>query len=503
MSQLIPIVDYDHALEGKPLRYLIGADVSQWPLVEVDVPMTEPATATVTGANILAFAQSCIGKFVDGPDVVTLATAVAMVFPDLAAYCREATNTMPWCGDFAAYVMAHFGIRPPGPDGNDVGFFYVDRWKDFGTVVPVGQEQPGDVAIFIYPGVLHHVTFVAGGGYYIGGNQSDAVTKTKFGATPSAIRRAPLVGAVVTPPPPPPSTGAFPNSGKGSWYSQFSGKYEWVDDGDTPGSAALGVPDDAQGISFYDHSTLGKWFEVLYPNGFVSIEQQTDIGPHPTTGRTIDISAAAAERAGYSPDNIRKSPNPYPTDAIVRWRAIDPPASVAGLSLIQQGIRFRDLRSAPPKPVDPVILPPDPKPEKPMPDPTTVDAAMAQIRPILVSLATSQPPSKEDIRKYLLGILGEQPSVPLLPAPPAPVTPAPVVTPPNPSGTRTDIAIGAAGLGGVLAAWLNGILSDPQALTTAIGAIVAAVKGRDILKATGGAIQAGAAKIATPPPPSS
>lgn len=495
MADLGPLVDYDRSLEGKPLRYLIGADASQWPLVEVDVPVTDPVPQTVTGADLLAFAQSCIGKFTDGPDVVTLASAVATRFPDLAAYCREASNTMLWCGDFVAYVMAHFGIRPPGPDGNDVGFFYVDRWTDFGSVVPVGQEQPGDVAIFIYPGVLHHVTFVAGGGYYVGGNQSDAVTKTRFGTTPTAIRRAPSAGAVIDPPPP---TGAFPNSGRGSWYSQYNGRYQWVDTGDAPGSAALGVPDDAQGVSFYDRSTLGKWFQVRAPNGVISLEQQTDIGPNPNTGRTIDISAAAAERFGYSPRN-------FPTDSVFSWQAVAPPAIVAGLTPQQQATRYRDSRTASKPPDPPIILPPPPPPPPPPPGgKMTVDQAMAQIRTILDNLATKGP-TPAQLDDYIITRLGGVPPVrtaPLALPPPLAVASdpaAPVVAPSNPSAVRTDIAVGALGLGGVLTAWLTGALSDPQALGATITAVIAAVKGRDFLTATKLLIQAGAAKIAPPP----
>lgn len=116
-----------------------------------------------------------------------------------------------------------------------------------------------------------------------------------------------------------PAIPTFPFSGKGSWFSQFhGGKYNWVDEGDEPNSNALGVPDSKQGISFYDRATLGKWFEVLAPNGHISIERQTDIGPHPRTGRKIDISAAAAERFGYSPRN-------FPTDSIFHWRPVDAP----------------------------------------------------------------------------------------------------------------------------------------------------------------------------------
>lgn len=128
-------------------------------------------------------------------------------------------------------------------------------------------------------------------------------------------------------------------SGKGSWYSQYRGLYNWVDNGDAPGSAALGCPDDAQGVSFYSSKTLGRWFKVKAPNGEVSIEQQTDIGPHPRTGRKIDIAAAAAERFGYTPRN-------FPTDKTFTWWPTDPPAEVASLPAKQQAIKYRDLRKA-------------------------------------------------------------------------------------------------------------------------------------------------------------
>jgi hypothetical protein len=99
----------------------------------------------------------------------------------------------------------------------------------------------------------------------------------------------------------------------------------------------LGVPDSAQGVSFLDSSTLGRWFEVEYPNGHRSIEQQTDIGPSRWTGKKIDISGAAAERAGYSPRN-------FPTGGIIKWRPVDPPAQVAGLSPKQAAVAYRDQR---------------------------------------------------------------------------------------------------------------------------------------------------------------
>lgn len=106
--------------------------------------------------------------------------------------------------------------------------------------------------------------------------------------------------------------GTVRHSGRGSWYSQYRGKYLWVDKGDKPNSNALGVPDDEQGVAFYSRETLGKWFLVTAPNGKTLKLQQTDVGPHPRTGRKIDIAAVAAEEFGYTPKN-------FPTDAIFYW----------------------------------------------------------------------------------------------------------------------------------------------------------------------------------------
>ncbi len=177
----------------------------------------------------------------------------------------------------------------------------------------------------------------------------------------------------------------FTGYGKGSWYSWFTGKYVWEDKGDKKGSNALGVPDECQGISFYDIGKLGDWYEVLFPNGVRSTEQRTETGPAPWTGRLIDISAVCAERVGYTPKT-------YPTDAIVRWRPIDPPAEVAGLSRQQQAITYYKLRNQ--RKVDPVPDPvPTPTPE-PMPapvpqfDPAQIAATMAKLAFVADKLAT-------------------------------------------------------------------------------------------------------------------
>ena len=162
-------------------------------------------------------------------------------------------------------------------------------------------------------------------------------------------------------------------SGKGSWFSQYKGKYDWVDEGDKPDSNALGVPDWAQGIALYDQGTLGKWFEVQYPNGRVSVEQQTDIGPAPGTGRTIDISAVAAERAGYIPHYV-KGANQFPTDALLYYREVPAPESVNSLSKKEQAIAYYKLRGS-------IIPMPQPDPEPTMPtEQLSADEAFKEFR---------------------------------------------------------------------------------------------------------------------------
>lgn len=204
-------VTYDATKDknGEVVEY--GGDIVELVLPIASSPQPGPImpiAQQVDGAAIVAKARSYIGKLFDGPDVVMQARAIAQVFPDLANYCAEATNTMPWCGDFVAFILKDFGIRPPTVKDR-VGFFYVDRWLDWGTPVPIDQVQPGDVEIFLKN--PHHVTFRAENGKSVGGNQyrpetgqSDAVTETTF-RRPDAIRRPPLPGAIVVPLTPQPS----------------------------------------------------------------------------------------------------------------------------------------------------------------------------------------------------------------------------------------------------------------------------------------------------------
>ena len=147
------------------------------------------------------------------------------------------------------------------------------------------------------------------------------------------------------------------SSGRGSCYSQYSGKYNWVDRGDRPNSNALGVPDSAQGCAFNNHSTLGDWFVVTAPNGKSLLMPQTDIGPSPRTGRKIDISAHMAEAFGYAPST-------FPTDSIFTWVPAAPPPGLEGLSPKQQAIQWANGPIGP-GPIDPGPIDPGPQQKVP------------------------------------------------------------------------------------------------------------------------------------------
>jgi lysozyme family protein len=126
---------------------------------------------------------------------------IATRFPDLEPYCRLANPDTEWCGIMIAEWLTRYGIRPPyTPPGNNVGsFMYADSWADtgWGTHIPIGQEQPGDIAVFRSP---HHVTMVADNGKYIGGNQSNGVTETSFNRSGlRAIIRPPAAGEAAQP----------------------------------------------------------------------------------------------------------------------------------------------------------------------------------------------------------------------------------------------------------------------------------------------------------------
>lgn len=122
-------------------------------------------------------------------------------------------------------------------------------------------------------------------------------------------------------------------AGRGSWYSQLPDK-GWIDREDRPGSNALGVPDDEQGIALPSRKTLGNWYDVTGPDGRTERLQQTDIGPARWTGRGIDVSAAGADRMGYAPEN-------FPTNGRFTWEPADGPpfgGSPAGMPDIRRAL---------------------------------------------------------------------------------------------------------------------------------------------------------------------
>ena len=388
----------------------------------------------------------------DNPVILAWRDEIARRFPDMAAYCANYTHdSIPWCGLTVAYCMAHNGIRPVFGQTDTDKFLWAQAWKQFGT--PVDSPQLGDVLVF-----AHHVTLYDGedGDHFLcrGGTQSDSVNVTPFAKGGcEAIRRPPPAVSIPTP--------VFAlTAGKGSWYSQFDGKYHWKDDSDEPGSAALGCPDDAQGISFYDHATLGQWFEVHAPNGTVSIEQQTDIGPNPRTGRTIDISAAAAERFGYSPDN-------FPTNGIFAWRRIDPPKSVAQFSAREQATRYRDLRSTEGTMTDDVQLPAPPASGRDMP-PIFDFARWAEIAHALERGATKFAAAADRLAALQAGQAA--------PPPPPPPAPTPIIQ-------RPSVQLGVAGLGigsilqalGMVGMPVGEAATQTGLLTTLVPAVVSAI----------------------------
>ena len=312
-------------------------------------------------------------------------------YPDMAAYCHAALGFyFPWCGCTVAYCMVMAGIRPVFGATDTDKFLWARAWLEWGT--PVQAPQRDDVLVFDFGGGDSHVTLFDqdnGNGTWkcFGGNQSHEVTESNFYSSQCiGIRRPPAPDATApaaqpTASPAPVSSAPW-QSGKCSWYSQFNGKYEWVDRGDKPNSNALGVPDNAQGVSFYNHATLGMWFNVKFPNGVTLIAQQTDIGPAPSTGRLIDIAAVIAELAGYSPDDLGL-PNVFPTDAICQWQPIDPPVTVASLSPQQQAVKWRDLRTAA---VVPAATPAQPAPSAQPSTQSPLDAAIAQLDTVVAQI---------------------------------------------------------------------------------------------------------------------
>ncbi|KYK43438.1 hypothetical protein A1D31_18645 [Bradyrhizobium liaoningense] len=111
-----------------------------------------------------------------------------------------------------------------------------------------------------------------------------------------------------------PAVAAEGKTVKGSWFGSSPG---WNDPSEPAGrKTASGQSNTVPGIALPSREGLGKMFEVTTPDGRKFMLPQTDIGPHPRTGRGIDITSAAATQMGYTAKN-------FPTDAQFSYRRID------------------------------------------------------------------------------------------------------------------------------------------------------------------------------------
>jgi hypothetical protein len=93
----------------------------------------------------------------------------------------------------------------------------------------------------------------------------------------------------------------------------LAGKVSWFggpNDLSAGGTPASGIPITHPGVAVYSRHTLGGWWRVTFANGRTVALQQTDIGPHPQTGRVLDVTYSALGLAGYTEHN-------FPTDSII------------------------------------------------------------------------------------------------------------------------------------------------------------------------------------------
>ncbi|MCA1452834.1 hypothetical protein I6F35_06315 [Bradyrhizobium sp. BRP22] len=105
---------------------------------------------------------------------------------------------------------------------------------------------------------------------------------------------------------------------KGSWFG--GGAAGWPGDLSEPASrpTAGGFKNTMPGIALpksYGKPT-GQLYEVTGPDGKTMVLPHIDTGPHPRTGRGIDITAAGAAAMGYSPKT-------FPTDRQFSYRRVD------------------------------------------------------------------------------------------------------------------------------------------------------------------------------------
>jgi hypothetical protein len=183
--------------------------------------------------------------------------------------------------------------------------------------VPIGGASYNPDAPFASP-------TIADAGQGVAGFGAPATGGASFGSPYGGTVPFPVAGAGLgannapiniptTPGPSSDSLGMTPQADQsganvsGSWFGTYSGDHDWRDNREPAGHpTASGIPPSAPGIALPTRSTLGQRFVVTAPNGQSIVVPQTDVGPG-ANGRGVDLTAAAAEKLGYSPSS-------FPTD---------------------------------------------------------------------------------------------------------------------------------------------------------------------------------------------
>ncbi len=397
---------------------------------------------SMAGADIIAKAKSYIGRFNDGPDVPMLAREVAAKFPDLASYCALASSTTSWCGIFLAKVFSEFGIRPPHKDNDTGGFMWVDAWLDWGTTIPVGQEQPGDIALFL--GNPHHITFVAGGGRYVGGNQSDGVTNATF-RTPDAIRRAPTAQPI---PIVAPARASSVRRFTEITATEFGGS------GDPNNSAYDNhfIDDDEFGVALPFRFKGARPKVRVFKGGQAVVCEIVDVGPWNINDPYWETSSRPQAETGT--DNTGRRTNSAGIDLT--------PAAAQAIGL--NGLGKVDWEFVGSEPV--IILPSKPIGNPMATDDPAVDAILDEFRPILKRRLLQAPAvsSADQARNALIVALGGTPPVgTVAPAAtqPEPAATTGTTTAPAASNWPTNLGVGLAGILASLGLSGAGVIGAP------------------------------------------
>ena len=91
------------------------------------------------------------------------------------------SSYLPWCSIFVANMLIEAGICTQGSAADFAGLFRAPGSTGAARAgSPSPTRHPGDIVVFDWGdgGMTDHVALYEGGGRHIGGNQSNAVTRT-------------------------------------------------------------------------------------------------------------------------------------------------------------------------------------------------------------------------------------------------------------------------------------------------------------------------------------